>query len=96
MSTSIGVREAKSRLSHYISRVGEGESVIITDHGRPVARLSPIADEYSTEQEVIQAMVDEGLIEPAQETSRRSRKLRPLIVPRRPVSLAALVRSQRR
>jgi prevent-host-death family protein len=36
------ISEAKSRLSAYIDRVRRGETVIITDRGKPVARLAPL------------------------------------------------------
>lgn len=38
----VGIRELKNGLSKYIDRVRSGEEVIVTDRGRPVARLSPI------------------------------------------------------
>jgi prevent-host-death family protein len=38
----IGVREAKAHLSQYLHRVQSGEEFVITDHGKPVARLTPI------------------------------------------------------
>lgn len=38
---TVGVRELKSSLSAFLRRVGDGESLIVTDRGRPVARLSP-------------------------------------------------------
>ena len=41
MSDQVGVRELKASLSAYLRRVAEGDSVIVTDHGRPVARLVP-------------------------------------------------------
>jgi prevent-host-death family protein len=41
MSDQVGVRELKASLSAYLRRVAAGESVIVTDHGRPVARLVP-------------------------------------------------------
>jgi len=41
MSDRVGVRELKASLSAYLRRVSEGESVVVTDHGRPVARLVP-------------------------------------------------------
>lgn len=41
MSDQVGVRELKASLSAYLRRVSEGESVVVTDHGRPVARLVP-------------------------------------------------------
>lgn len=38
----VGVRELKNGLSRYIDRVRAGEEVIVTDRGRPVARLSAV------------------------------------------------------
>ncbi len=38
----VGVRDLKNNLSRYLSRVQKGEEVIVTDRGRPVARLSPL------------------------------------------------------
>lgn len=36
------VTDLKNRLSHYLRLVARGESITITDHGQPVARLSRI------------------------------------------------------
>jgi prevent-host-death family protein len=38
----VGVRDLKARLSEYLRQVSQGRTVIITDHGRPVGRLSPV------------------------------------------------------
>jgi prevent-host-death family protein len=38
-----GVREVKDRLSEYLRKVKAGEEVVITEHGRPVAKLSRVA-----------------------------------------------------
>ena len=38
----VGIRELKNGLSKYIDRVRAGEDVIVTDRGRPVARLSSV------------------------------------------------------
>ncbi|HEX9694699.1 MAG TPA: type II toxin-antitoxin system prevent-host-death family antitoxin [Actinomycetota bacterium] len=35
------VTEAKNRLSAYLDRVKSGETIVIVDRGRPVARLIP-------------------------------------------------------
>lgn len=35
----VGIRELKNGLSKYIDRVRAGDEVIVTDRGRPVARL---------------------------------------------------------
>ena len=38
----IGVRELRQHASRYLDRVAHGESLEVTDRGRPVARLVPI------------------------------------------------------
>jgi prevent-host-death family protein len=37
----VGVRELRQNLSRYLADVKEGESFIVTERGREVARLSP-------------------------------------------------------
>ena len=39
----IGAFEAKTHLSHLLDQVERGETITITRHGKPVARLIPIA-----------------------------------------------------
>lgn len=41
----IGVRELRQHASRYLSRVRAGETVEVTERGRPVARLVPVPDE---------------------------------------------------
>lgn len=41
---TVGVLEAKTHLSALLERAERGESIAITRHGRPVARLVPAAD----------------------------------------------------
>ena len=38
----IGAFEAKNKLSQLLDLVEQGEEIMITRHGRPVARLAPI------------------------------------------------------
>ena len=40
--SEVGIRDLKNGLSKYIDRVEAGEEVIVTDRGRPVAKLSPL------------------------------------------------------
>lgn len=54
----IGIREFKAHLSRYLRRVETGEVLVITDHGRPIARLFPAAISL---EDRMQAMVDAGL-----------------------------------
>ena len=41
---SIGVRELRQRASELLRRVEQGETIEVTDRGRPVAILSPPPD----------------------------------------------------
>lgn len=54
----IGVRELKAKLSEFLGRVEAGESLIVTDRGRPVARLVPFSAESGVERGI-----EEGWIE---------------------------------
>ncbi len=47
---SIGAYEAKTHLSRLLDCVARGESLIITRHGRPVARLVPVENEERARQ----------------------------------------------
>ena len=38
----VGIAELKAQLSHYLAVTKAGEEVLITDRGRPVAKLSPL------------------------------------------------------
>ena len=41
----VGVRELRQNLSVYLRRVKSGRRLEVTERGRPVARLEPIADD---------------------------------------------------
>ncbi len=58
----VGVRELRQNLSVYLRRVEAGESLEVTDHGRPVARLEPLRSESRSPYERMKA---EGRISPA-------------------------------
>jgi prevent-host-death family protein len=42
--TRIGIRELRQKASEYLRRVEGGETIEVTDRGRPVALLTPIPD----------------------------------------------------
>lgn len=42
---SFGVYEAKTHLARLVERVRQGESLTITRHGLPVARLVPVSED---------------------------------------------------
>lgn len=45
----IGAFEAKTHLSALLERVQQGEQIVITRHGRPVARLMPPVSDTNVE-----------------------------------------------
>lgn len=38
-ASSVGIRELRDHLSSYMERVKAGETLTITEHGRPIARI---------------------------------------------------------
>lgn len=57
----IGVRELRQNASRYLERVQRGETLEVTDRGRPVARLVPIdIDPW-------QSLIDSGRLLPPEE-----------------------------
>jgi prevent-host-death family protein len=48
--TTVGVRELRQRASELLRLVGQGETIEITDRGRPVAILGPLPDGTPLEQ----------------------------------------------
>ncbi len=64
MSASVGVRELRQNLSRYLDRVKAGQELVVTEHGREVARLIPIAaDAYAELAAVVGASVPTGRLE---------------------------------
>ncbi|HEX5035890.1 MAG TPA: type II toxin-antitoxin system prevent-host-death family antitoxin [bacterium] len=51
--TEIGAYEAKTHLSELLARVAEGEQVVITKHGTPIAYLVPAGPRRTAASEVI-------------------------------------------
>jgi len=61
--TSVGIRDAKIHLSRYLKLVQKGEEVVITDHGRPVGKIVPLASRDLTLQDRIARLVEQGVLE---------------------------------
>lgn len=54
--TEVGAFEAKNTLGSLLDRVERGEEIVITRHGRPVARLVP--NEPRIDREQVRAALD--------------------------------------
>jgi len=53
---TIGIRELKTRLSAYMQQVKSGATVVITERGKPIARIVPLSPSVKNRvQELVQA-----------------------------------------
>lgn len=82
------MRDLKNNLSRYLGRVQGGEEVIVTEHGRPVARLSSL-DQPSDR---LAALIASGDVRPPRSTGRE----RPARRIKAKGSVSELVAEQRR
>ena len=57
---TVGVRELKARLSHYLDQVEAGATLIITVRGKPVGRIVPMTQSLD---ERIKELVDSGFMQ---------------------------------
>lgn len=48
-TTTVGVRDLKNNLSSHLAAVREGREIIVTDHGHPIARLTPVGGKSGAE-----------------------------------------------
>lgn len=87
---SVGVRELKNRLSAYLSRVKDGEEITVTEHGRPIARLTSVAPDVDR----LAALIEAGIVRPALASRRRLPTQRVKLAPG--ASPETLVAQQRR
>jgi prevent-host-death family protein len=63
MAVTVGIRELRGNLRAYLDRVRAGEEVVITERGRPVARLGPARSK-------LDQLIAEGRVQPARAPKR--------------------------
>lgn len=85
----VAVTELRARLSHWLGRVRNGDEVVVTDRGVPVARIVGL-DSSS----IIESLHEQGVIAKPALPDRPTATGRPRPTPRRAVS--DLVGEQRR
>jgi prevent-host-death family protein len=57
--SSIGIRELRDGLSRHLAAVRAGATITVTDHGTPVARISPVGAPTALDQ-----LIAEGIVQP--------------------------------
>ena len=62
----VGVRELRANLSRWLEKVKEGEVIVVTERGEPIARIVPDPSRSKFDR-----LVAEGRITPAKSAKRR-------------------------
>ena len=66
VTTRVGIRELKAKLSHYLERAAAGETIVVTDRGKAKAEIRPLSVDERLEQ-----LIREGRVTPARQPGRR-------------------------
>ena len=90
MVTTLGIRELRDGLSRHIASVREGEEIIVTDHGKPVARITPYRSNRT--EELLEDLTRRGLSRPPL----RPKQPRDPLPPSDKVVVSDLIKEQRR
>jgi prevent-host-death family protein len=84
----VGVRDLRDHLSSWLERVKTGDELVVTEHGRPVARLTPASGRAR-----LDALVQQRVVTPAK---RPRRSLPRSKIRLRGITVEELVAEQRR
>jgi prevent-host-death family protein len=84
----VGVRELRDNLSKWLGRAKRGQDVLITERGKPVARLTRI-----DESPALERLIEKGIVTPARQPKTR---IRPSDLVKTKGAISDLVKEQRR
>jgi prevent-host-death family protein len=71
----VGMRQLKTQLARYLRTVQAGESLTVTVHNRPVARVIPILSQSKEAEETMLSLADEGLLRLSKRKLRQVRRV---------------------
>lgn len=80
-----GIRDVKNNLSRILRNVRNGEEVLVTDHGKPIARIVREPAQRKSLRERLSSRVEEGTVGLPSKQYRPSRR-RPLPLRGKPLS----------
>src|SRR5574337_327151 len=87
----VGIRELKSRLTHYVRLIKQGQNVIVTERGKPVAMLHGLEEQIQTREGRLARLATQGRIILPSTPRIRARRVRT----KHPVRLAQAVLEDR-
>lgn len=79
---NVGIRELKNHLSGFLDRVKAGEEITVTEHGRPIARLTSISPDVDR----MALLVEAGIVVPPLQAQRRLPSKRVRLAPGMPLN----------
>ena len=62
VATSIGIRELRNGLSRHLANVRDGDEIVVTDHGTPIARITPYRTNHT--EDLLQELIASGRARP--------------------------------
>lgn len=88
---TVGIRELKSRLTHYVRLIKQGQNIIVTERGKPVAMLYGLEEQIQGREGRLARLATQGRIILPTTPRVRARRVRT----KRPVGLAQAVLEDR-
>jgi prevent-host-death family protein len=61
----VGLREANIHFAKYIKKVREGKKILLTDRGKPIAMIAPVAIKEEPLEERLRVMEEKGILKRA-------------------------------
>jgi prevent-host-death family protein len=58
----VGIRQLKAQLGRYLREVEAGDTLTLTSHKRPIARLVPVSKKSGNIEEILTALTENGLL----------------------------------
>lgn len=59
---SAGIKDIKNNLSRYLARVKSGEEILITERGRPIARIIRENGKTNSIRQALGPLIEKGLV----------------------------------
>lgn len=74
VTTRVGIRELKAKLSHYLDRAAAGETIVVTDRGKAKAELRALSVDQRIQQGIEEGWIHPGRGGPPRPLPRRGAK----------------------
>jgi prevent-host-death family protein len=63
--TTVGIQEFRDHIKRYLAAARRGEDVVVTENGRPLAKLTKVSSNEAEEEDCLARLAAKGLLRPA-------------------------------